>query len=47
MTTNTSNYKIGKNIASHRFVTLDNEISLDDLNEKTSTFKIEMNGHKI
>ena len=31
MTTNTSNYKIGKNIATNRLVTLNNKTSLNEL----------------
>ena len=42
ITTDTSNFKIGKNIASNRLRTLNNKILLADLNDSMTTFKIKM-----
>ena len=42
ITTNTSKYKIGKNIASNRLRSINNQIELQDLNNTRSTFKIKM-----
>ena len=42
MTTDTSYFKIGKNIASNRLRTINNKISLADLNDSMPTFKMKM-----
>ena len=42
ITTDTSNFKIGKNITSNRLRAISNKISLTDLNDSMPTFKIRM-----
>ena len=42
LTTDTSKFKIGKNIASNRLKLINNKIKLKDLNDKMSAFKVKM-----